>query len=536
MNKHSRFNSALILLLSLCMFLSACGESSTISENDVTSKLPEESVITNESSVPDEESVETPILGAGGGDFTIDEIMEALEYNIADIVKLEGNTAESTEPTKGLLRDDGYYVYTETLRHIEESFYPVITDNNANVAYPGGLILANNKVIDGAPQALDVKRGGSTLYLNFADGSEQTTVEVADADAQNTQAALDSALSDWYTSIGGIYRSGVHGMSYTKTPVYDAKMLQLTLGIDEAFATDTLKINFDKISSNDLFYYVIEFKEIIYVASANPFDSPEDAFDASVTSSELLNGGVNNANPPAYVNTVEYGRRVYMVLESIAHTDQLANFVNETVDNYGLYISNDILSKYRSLIDDTFISIIDTANANNQQIRVPLSNVKSTGRLEIVEFSASNPAAPLDYSLAMLKDNAEVTISGSTEYIAETLEIFPHCNIHLKHSGAYVAEFIISWEEIVGYDANNDPIVKSVHWDENYTNRAVGFETTITLNGNCRNINIEARGKTGLVWDQWRTSFKQENLPLVPNYYLEIYGTTLNQKATFESK
>lgn len=549
MKKYLRFNSVFILLLSLCILLFACEGISTVSENDTTSELVDESVVTSElidgngmtseSSEPDKESDEKPILGADGGDFTIGEIMDALEYNVDDVMKFEGNTAEEplVKTSVGFDKNNNYSVFTRTHQCVESNFYPVITDNNVNVIYPGALVLANNKVIDGVPQDLDVKRGNSTLYLNFADDSEQATVEVTEANASNTQSALNSALEDWYTSIGGTYISGGHyGMSYTKTPVYDAKMLQLALGIDEAFATNTLGIEFDEIRINRYCYYVIEFKEIMYVASAAPFNSPEDAFDASVTSSELLNGGVNNANPPAYVSMVEYGRRIYMVLKSTKSICELTNFVNEAVNEYGLLINEDLTSRYNEIINNTTISIIDTANANNHQSDIPLSSDTKIGKLEIAEYSTSDPAAPLDYSLVMLKDNADATPSGSTEYISQSYEFFTACNIHLKHDGAYIAEFIVSWDEITGYNDYGNPIIEHVEWDRNKKHCLAGYETTIALGGNCRNINIEARGATGLVWEKWRTSFKKENLPLVPDYYLEISGTSLRQKANFESK
>lgn len=536
MKKYLRFNAVLIILLSLCMLLSACKENSTVSENDTTSGLADESGMTSESSKNADESAEKPVLGADGGDFTIGEIMDALEYNIADIMKFEGNASKAPKGVEGYMEDGDYIVVTKTPKYVEADFHPIITNSNSNVAYPGGLLLANSKVLGGVPQALDVKRGSSTIYINFADGSEQVTVEVTEANAQNTQAALNNTLEEWYTSNGGKYRSGTYGMSYTASPVYDAKMLQLALGIDEAFATNTLDIEFDKISSKRYSYYVIEFKETMYVASAAPFNSPEDAFDASVTAKELLNGGVNNANPPAYVNAVEYGRRVYMVLKSTEPISQLTNFVNEAVCEFGLDIDKNLTARYSRLMNNTVISIVDTANANSSQSNIPLRYNTTICKIEPVELSASNPAVPLDYSVVMLKDNAAATISGSTEYIAESCESFAPCNIHLKHTGAYVAEFNISWEEITGYDAKGNPIIKCVRWENSNKNVAVGYETVIILQGNCQNINIEARGSTGLAWEPWRTSFKKENLPLVPDYYLQISGTTLNQKAKFETR
>ena len=69
-------------------------------------------------------------------------------------------------------------------------------------------------------------------------------------------------------------------------------------------------------------------------------------------------------------------------------------------------------------------------------------------------------------------------------------------------------------------------------WSDNGKNKTAPYETVLSLKGNTRNINIKVEGKTGLVWDPWRTSVDKTNLAMVPSREVYISGTTLNQKGS----
>ncbi|MGJ8743656.1 RICIN domain-containing protein [Polaribacter sp.] len=60
-------------------------------------------------------------------------------------------------------------------------------------------------------------------------------------------------------------------------------------------------------------------------------------------------------------------------------------------------------------------------------------------------------------------------------------------------------------------------------------NIALGNKKRFTIPGKATNIKIKGEGKTGLLWEMWRTTFsKTYNSP--PNKCFKSYGTTLNQK------
>lgn len=93
----------------------------------------------------------------------------------------------------------------------------------------------------------------------------------------------------------------------------------------------------------------------------------------------------------------------------------------------------------------------------------------------------------------------------------------------LKHDGAYVATFKVTWKD--GYEQTRN-------WDGNYTHRTAGFKTVIDIPEDASNIKVVAKGETGLVWDPWHTPCNTKDFPNDVDREVRLYGTTLNQRCT----
>ena len=201
----------------------------------------------------------------------------------------------------------------------------------------------------------------------------------------------------------------------------------------------------------------------------------------------------------------------------------------------GVTITPEISAKFGSVMKNTHVSIIALGGTPLDIKNAALSTDTAAinkAILNNVELSAQNPAFPLNYKVVFLKDNKPAILCGNSEYIEETYSEYSNGEIHLRHDGAYVADFNVSWDKITGYDSKGNPVVKREIWSNNDKNVTAGYSTVIALDGNCRNINIRARGKTGLAWEKWRTSLDKKGLALVPKRTIKIWGTTLNQKSS----
>ncbi|EMY3421672.1 thiol-activated cytolysin family protein, partial [Escherichia coli] len=148
-------------------------------------------------------------------------------------------------------------------------------------------------------------------------------------------------------------------------------------------------------------------------------------------------------------------------------------------------------------------------------------------------FSLKNPAYPISYTSTFLKDNSIAAVHNKTDYIETTSTEYSKGKINLDHSGAYVAQFDVSWDE-VSYDKNGNEILTHKTWNGSNQDKTAHFATVIPLEANARNINILARECTGLAWEWWRTIIDEKNVPLAPNVNVSIWGTTLYPRTSID--
>ena len=125
-----------------------------------------------------------------------------------------------------------------------------------------------------------------------------------------------------------------------------------------------------------------------------------------------------------------------------------------------------------------------------------------------------------------LKDNSIASINNKTDYVETTSTEYSSGKISLDHSGAYVARFYVTWDE-VSYDKDGNEVLKHKAWDGNGYDRTAHFYTEIPLDGNARNIRVKAEECTGLAWEWWRDVISEYDVPLTNNINVSIWGTTL---------
>ena len=101
----------------------------------------------------------------------------------------------------------------------------------------------------------------------------------------------------------------------------------------------------------------------------------------------------------------------------------------------------------------------------------------------------------------------------------------------IQHSGAYIARYSISWEEVT-VDKNGQSVVRSRSWEGNGRNQTAGSILNLPIKSNMRNLRIKIEKRTGLIWNRWQTIY--DNRPLLAQSHRKIthWGTTLNSKVS----
>ena len=98
---------------------------------------------------------------------------------------------------------------------------------------------------------------------------------------------------------------------------------------------------------------------------------------------------------------------------------------------------------------------------------------------------------------------------------------YPNGFIRLRHSGAYVARFEVTWEEP---DASGNQAARS--WASGH--QTAGYTHQVDLPGDASNVRIRGEAATGLLWDPWGDAI---NLTLdgPDQKCYRITGTTLDR-------
>jgi len=273
---------------------------------------------------------------------------------------------------------------------------------------------------------------------------------------------------------------------------------------------------------------VAAYKQIFYTVNAELPNNPSDIFDDSVTFKDLTRKGVSNAAPPVMVSNVAYGRTIYVKLETTSKSKDVQSAFKALLKDNSVQASG----QYKDIFEESsFTAVVlgGDAKAHNKVVTKDFDVIRDVIK-DNAEFSLTNPGYPISYTSVFLKDNSIASVNNRTDYIETTSTEYSKAKINLDHTGAYVAQFEVSWDEF-SYDENGNEVLTHKTWDGNYQDKTAHYSTTIPLPANSKNIRIYARECTGLAWEWWRTIIDEYNVPLTNEINVSIGGTTLYPSA-----
>lgn len=313
--------------------------------------------------------------------------------------------------------------------------------------------------------------------------------------------------------------------------VYSKSQISNALNINAKLLDNSLGIDFNAISNGEKKVMIAAYKQIFYTVSAQLPNNPSELFDDNVTFKELVRKGVSNETPPLMVSNVAYGRTIYVKLETTSKSKDVQSAFKALIKNNN--VSNS--SQYQDIYDNSsFTAVVlgGDAQEHNKIISKDFDEIRNVIKNN-ASFSLKNPAYPISYTSTFLKDNSIAAVHNKTDYIETTSTEYSKGKINLDHSGAYVAQFDVSWDE-VSYDENGNEVLTHKIWNGSNSDRTAHFSTVIPLEANSKNINILARECTGLAWEWWRTVIDEHNVPLSKNINVSIWGTTLSPRTSIE--
>ena len=448
-----------------------------------------------------------------------------LNYDKLNILTRKGEALENYTNTSTKQQGNEFVVVEKVKKNLSNGSADVAINGNGDI-FLGALFKANQDLLENKPQQISLDRSKGRISVDLPGMVGGDSYVDANPTASGMQEGVNTLLNRWHEKYAGKNPAPAR-MQYESTSAYSMNQLKAKFGSDFEKVGVNLKIDFEAVNKGEKQVEVVDFKQIYYTANFDAPKNPSDVFAPGVTVEQLKAHGIDDKTPPVYVSSVSYGRQMYVKFETTSKSTELKAAINAVIK--GVPIKPE--SEWARVLKNTTVTVSIVGGNADGAARVVTGTVEDLKKLiqEGATFSTQNPAVPISYKTAFLKDNQVATIQSNTDYIETKVTSYKNGYLNLHHKGAYIARYYVYWDEVT-YDKDGVESIRSRQWEDNGKNRTAGFQTELQFKGNVRNIRVKIQEKTGLVWEPWRTVYNRTDLPLVQKRTIVNSGTTLRPK------
>ena len=460
-------------------------------------------------------------------DFTaeLNKYLFGLNYDKTNILTRRGEAIENYTNTSTKQQGNEFVVVEKVKKNLSSGHADVAINGNGDI-FLGALFKANQDLLENKPQQISLDRSKGRISVDLPGMVGGDSYVDANPTASGMQEGVNTLLNRWHEKYAAKNPAPAR-MQYESTSAYSMNQLKAKFGSDFEKVGVNLKIDFEAVNKGEKQIEVVDFKQIYYTANFDAPKNPSDVFAPGVTVDQLKERGIDENTPPVYVSSVSYGRQMYVKFETTSKSTELKAAINAVIK--GVPIKAE--SEWARVLKNTTVTVSIVGGNADGAARVVTGTVEDLKKLiqEGATFSTQNPAVPISYKTAFLKDNQVATIQSNTDYIETKVTSYKNGYLNLQHKGAYIARYYVYWDEVT-YDKDGIESIRSRQWEHNGQNRTAGFQTELQFKGNVRNIRVKIQEKTGLAWEPWRTVYNRTDLPLVQKRTIINSGTTIRPK------
>ena len=460
-------------------------------------------------------------------DFTaeLNKYLFGLNYDKTNILTRRGEAIENYTNTSTKQQGNEFVVVEKVKKNLSSGHADVAINGNGDI-FLGALFKANQDLLENKPQQISLDRSKGRISVDLPGMVGEDSYVDANPTVSGMQEGVNTLLNRWHEKYAAKNPAPAR-MQYESTSAYSMNQLKAKFGSDFEKVGVNLKIDFEAVNKGEKQIEVVDFKQVYYTANFDAPKNPSDVFAPGVTVDQLKARGIDENTPPVYVSSVSYGRQMYVKFETTSKSTELKAAINAVIK--GVPIKPE--SEWARVLKNTTVTVSIVGGNADRAGRVVTGTVEDLKSLiqEGATFSTQNPAVPISYKTAFLKDNQVATIQSNTDYIETKVTSYKNGYLNLHHKGAYIARYYVYWDEVT-YDKDGVESIRSRQWEHNGQNRTAGFRTEIQFRGNVRNIRVKIQEKTGLVWEPWRTVYNRTDLPLVQKRTIINSGTTIRPK------
>ena len=455
----------------------------------------------------------------------LNKYLFGLNYDKTNILTRRGEAIENYTNTSTKQQGTEFVVVEKVKKNLSSGHADVAINGNGDI-FLGALFKANQDLLENKPQQISLDRSKGRISVDLPGMVGGDSYVDATPTVSGMQEGVNTLLNRWHEKYAGKNPAPAR-MQYESTSAYSMNQLKAKFGSDFEKVGVNLKIDFEAVNKGEKQIEVVDFKQVYYTANFDAPKNPSDVFASGVTVDQLKAHGIDENTPPVYVSSVSYGRQMYVKFETTSKSTELKAAINAVIK--GVPIKAE--SEWARVLKNTTVTVSIVGGNADGAARVVTGTVEDLKKLiqEGATFSTQNPAVPISYKTAFLKDNQVATIQSNTDYIETKVTSYKNGYLNLHHKGAYIARYYVYWDEVT-YDKDGVESIRSRQWEHNGQNRTAGFQTELQFKGNVRNLRVKIQEKTGLAWEPWRTVYNRTDLPLVQKRTIINSGTTIRPK------
>ena len=455
----------------------------------------------------------------------LNKYLFGLNYDKTNILTRRGEAIENYTNTSTKQQGNEFVVVEKVKKNLSNGSADVAINGNGDI-FLGALFKANQDLLENKPQQISLDRSKGRISVDLPGMVGGDSYVDANPTVSGMQEGVNTLLNRWHEKYAGKNPAPAR-MQYESTSAYSMNQLKAKFGSDFEKVGVNLKIDFEAVNKGEKQIEVVDFKQVYYTANFDAPKNPSDVFASGVTVDQLKARGIDENTPPVYVSSVSYGRQMYVKFETTSKSTELKAAINAVIK--GVPIKPE--SEWARVLKNTTVTVSIVGGNADGAARVVTGTVEDLKKLiqEGATFSTQNPAVPISYKTAFLKDNQVATIQSNTDYIETKVTSYKNGYLNLHHKGAYIARYYVYWDEVT-YDKDGVESIHARQWEHNGQNRTAGFQTELQFKGNVRNLRVKIQEKTGLAWEPWRTVYNRTDLPLVQKRTIINSGTTIRPK------
>lgn len=261
---------------------------------------------------PTEPANTTPALTfaaviSSGGEFNTDTIVPSVDTIATDTTLEE------------VVGSEDFFCTRRTVSVVEAPADFPLFDPNADLIFPGNL-LQGASLVNATPDPIPVGRGPGTIAMVLNNGADSVSRTIPEVNLSNVLNAQNQIIGS---------NPGALPARFSFSFEQVRSVQHLALALDVGFENLSVDVKSSLAFSSDREYnrFVVKLNQSFFTMAYQLPTTTAEIFSSDVTP-ERLSQFVGPGNPPAFISSVTFGRKFYLLVESTSDRNSIEASLN----------------------------------------------------------------------------------------------------------------------------------------------------------------------------------------------------------------